>query len=341
MNSGSRNASTYGFKLNFLTKLQNTKTQDNRTNMLHFLADLLETKHPQWVNFKDDLKSVSKARRVCDDQLSKQLRGMKKSLGNLKRELEFHKTPESLDDQFGTRMSAFLEVAEDQYNKLETAYQSMGKYVTELITYYGEDPKKTNIEDFFSDIITFCNDFEAARAENAKIRDAKKREEKQKEMKEMEKMKREKEKETSKGYGKILDDQGEGEGVLDDILIGLKTGKAYRDRPVRTKQRQPRDGAKGKRSNTGLTPKKSDGDSLNDILTSTPAGGNTRTRSRGNNSNNPSSRATEALERVKALVRESEKESERERERERERKRERDILLLQNYSRARKIILNS
>ena len=43
---------------------------------------------------QDDLRNLEKARRVSDDQLSKQLRGMKKSLNNLKKELEFHKNPE-------------------------------------------------------------------------------------------------------------------------------------------------------------------------------------------------------------------------------------------------------
>ena len=46
--------------------------------------------------FQDDLRNLEKARRVSDDQLSKQLRGMKKSLGNLKKELEYHKNPERL-----------------------------------------------------------------------------------------------------------------------------------------------------------------------------------------------------------------------------------------------------
>ena len=36
------------------------------------------------------------------------------------------------------------------------------RQVKEIIAFYGEDPKKTNAEDFFSDIVTFCNDFEVS-----------------------------------------------------------------------------------------------------------------------------------------------------------------------------------
>ena len=66
----------------------------------------------------------------------------------------------SIDDRFGTEMNAFLEYANDEYEKLEATYTNMGKCVAEIITFYGEDPKKTNAEEFFSDIVTFCNDFE-------------------------------------------------------------------------------------------------------------------------------------------------------------------------------------
>ena len=66
----------------------------------------------------------------------------------------------SIDDRFGTEMNAFLEYANDEYEKLEATYTNMGKCVAEIITFYGEDPKKTNPEEFFSDIVTFCNDFE-------------------------------------------------------------------------------------------------------------------------------------------------------------------------------------
>ena len=57
-------------------------------------------------------------------------------------------------------MNAFLEYANDEYEKLEATYTNMGKCVAEIISFYGEDPKKTNAEEFFSDIVTFCNDFE-------------------------------------------------------------------------------------------------------------------------------------------------------------------------------------
>ena len=57
-------------------------------------------------------------------------------------------------------MNVFLEYANEEYEKLEATYTNMGKCVQEIITFFGEDPKKTTAEDFFGDIVTFCGDFE-------------------------------------------------------------------------------------------------------------------------------------------------------------------------------------
>ena len=115
---------------------------------------------------------------------------------------------------------------------------------------------------------------QTARVENTKMKEAKKREEKQKELKEKEKRRKEqKEKERFKikshtdsfphsfydrfwespcmvqlqilnhSYRKdfIIDQQGEGEGVLDDLMDALKTGQAYNRDNRRQKPRQTRE----------------------------------------------------------------------------------------------------
>ena len=66
----------------------------------------------------------------------------------------------SLNDRFATEMGAFLEFANEEYEKLNATYQNMGKCISEIIVFYGEDPKRTSVEDFFNDIVAFCNEFE-------------------------------------------------------------------------------------------------------------------------------------------------------------------------------------
>ncbi len=49
INGGTYRGGAYGFKLDILTKLQDTKSSDNKTTLLHYLATLIINKYN--VNF--------------------------------------------------------------------------------------------------------------------------------------------------------------------------------------------------------------------------------------------------------------------------------------------------
>ena len=58
MNAGSRNAQSFGFDIDFLLKLRDTKTSDNSQTLLHFIADLVENdpEYRKIKGFQDDLQ---------------------------------------------------------------------------------------------------------------------------------------------------------------------------------------------------------------------------------------------------------------------------------------------
>uniref|UniRef100_A0AAY5EMC9 Diaphanous-related formin 3 n=1 Tax=Electrophorus electricus TaxID=8005 RepID=A0AAY5EMC9_ELEEL len=64
MNAGSRNAQSYGFDLSSLCKLRDTKSVDQKSTLLHFLAEVCEEKYPDVLKFTDDLQHVDRASRV-------------------------------------------------------------------------------------------------------------------------------------------------------------------------------------------------------------------------------------------------------------------------------------
>lgn len=51
-------AGAYGFKLEFLTKLADTKTSDNKSTLLHYLVASIERKFPDLIDFPQELRSV-------------------------------------------------------------------------------------------------------------------------------------------------------------------------------------------------------------------------------------------------------------------------------------------
>ncbi len=61
MNAGSRNQQSFGFELSYLTKLNATKSADQKTTLLHFLASTVESKYPDVTDFTTELRNIEEA----------------------------------------------------------------------------------------------------------------------------------------------------------------------------------------------------------------------------------------------------------------------------------------
>ncbi|EPQ08844.1 Protein diaphanous like protein 2 [Myotis brandtii] len=61
MNSGSRNAQSLGFKINFLCKIRDTKSSDQKTTLLHFIAEICEEKYRDILKFPEELEHIESA----------------------------------------------------------------------------------------------------------------------------------------------------------------------------------------------------------------------------------------------------------------------------------------
>ena len=61
MNAGGKNARAIGFEISFLPKLMSTKTVDNKSTLLHFIADKMGEKFPESAKFYTDLLNIDKA----------------------------------------------------------------------------------------------------------------------------------------------------------------------------------------------------------------------------------------------------------------------------------------
>ena len=61
MNAGSRNQQSFGFDLNYLTKLSSTKSADQKSTLLHFLASAVETRFIEVKDFASELRNIEEA----------------------------------------------------------------------------------------------------------------------------------------------------------------------------------------------------------------------------------------------------------------------------------------
>ncbi|XP_054706244.1 protein diaphanous-like [Uloborus diversus] len=231
MNAGSRNEQAVGFEINFLTKLNSTKAIDHKTTLLHYVVEVVEKKHPDALNFAEELMHVDRAARVSSEQIQKNLSQMKKSVNQLETDLKTFR-PHNDKDRFAEVMTSFLAEASAQYEILENMFKQMEKLFEELSVFFAFDPKKYASDEFFSDIKTFKDMFLEAYKDNLHVREVEEKLRRAKEAKE----KAEKEKQERLAKKKQLIDINSGEdqeGVMDSLLEALKTGSAFSQKPRR------------------------------------------------------------------------------------------------------------
>lgn len=233
LNSGSNRGGAYGFEISFLPKLVATKAEDNKTTLLHFLADTVEKKAPDALNFYEELHHVDRASRISPEQLQKSLEVMKRSISDLDKDLRIFK-PHNSEDRFGEIMSKFLKDAQERFQLLQTMFGKMEKLYKNLATYYAFDPKTYTMDEFFTDIKTFKDQFIGAHKENAKLRE---QEEKMRRAY-LEREKREVERQKKLQFHNMQSNEMNGDddkGLMDNLMSRLESGAAFALKPRRTR----------------------------------------------------------------------------------------------------------
>ncbi|XP_034437174.1 protein diaphanous homolog 3-like isoform X3 [Hippoglossus hippoglossus] len=232
MNAGSRNAQSYGFDLSSLCKLKDTKSADQKTTLLHFLAHVCEQDVPDVVKFVEDLQHVDRASRVSAENLEKSLRQMERQLLQLERDLDTFSSADDPNDMFLTKMESFSKVAREQYGKLVIMHSNMETLYRNLLEYFAVDPKKTSVEELFTDLSNFRSMFAQALKENLKQRESEEKQRRARAAKE--KAEREKQERQQKKR-RLLEVTAENDetGVMDSLLEALQSGAAFRDRRKR------------------------------------------------------------------------------------------------------------
>lgn len=232
MNSGSRNAQSLGFKINFLCKIKDTKSADQKTTLLHFLAEICDEQHRDILKFPEELEHVESASKVSAQILKSNLVAMEQSILHLESNIKNFPKAESLHDKFVEKMMSFTQNAREQYDKLSTMHSNMLKLYESLGEYFIFDPNIVTIEEFFGDLNTFRTLFLEALKENHKrkeMEEKSRRAKLAKEKAEQEKLERQKKKK------QLIDINKEGDetGVMDNLLEALQSGAAFRDRRKR------------------------------------------------------------------------------------------------------------
>jgi diaphanous protein len=153
---------------------------------------------------------------------------MKASVNNTELDLKNYKRSTDKNDIYFDMMEAFVKEALSRYETLECMFNKMNDVYKELADFYAFEVSKYPLGEFFTDLKTFCTQFQQCADENIKLKET---EEKIKRSEE-ERQQREKEKQARKTKKdeimKQSSKQGGGEtGVMDNLLEALQSGKLF------------------------------------------------------------------------------------------------------------------
>uniref|UniRef100_A0A8C1ZVI1 Formin-like 1a n=1 Tax=Cyprinus carpio TaxID=7962 RepID=A0A8C1ZVI1_CYPCA len=146
MNSCKRGAA-YGFRLQSLDLLLDTKSTDRTQTLMHFIANMVQEKYPELASFHTELRFVDKAALVSLDSVLQDVRSLERGMEGTKKEFLVQDDIPALKEFVKANSDALDSLVKDGKTAQE-AYMS-------VVEYYGENPKTTQPSMFFPLFVRF------------------------------------------------------------------------------------------------------------------------------------------------------------------------------------------
>ncbi|XP_077026937.1 formin-like protein 3 isoform X4 [Tamandua tetradactyla] len=156
MNSSKRGA-VYGFKLQSLDLLLDTKSTDRKMTLLHFIALTVKEKYPDLANFWHELHFVEKAAAVSLENVLLDVKELGRGMELIRRECSLHDN---------SVLRNFLSTNESKLDKLQRDAKTAEEAYNAVVRYFGESPKTTPPSVFFPVFVRFIRSYKEAEQEN-------------------------------------------------------------------------------------------------------------------------------------------------------------------------------
>ncbi|MEQ2220991.1 hypothetical protein ILYODFUR_011203 [Ilyodon furcidens] len=156
MNSSKRGAA-YGFRLQSLDLLLETKSTDRSQTLLHFITNIILEKYPDLVNFHTDLHFIDKAALVSLDSILQDIRSLERGMEMTKKEFLVQDDSPVLKEFIKTNSEHLESLIKDS----KTAQEA---YVS-VVEYFGENPKTMQPSMFFPLFGRFIKAYKTAQQE--------------------------------------------------------------------------------------------------------------------------------------------------------------------------------
>jgi len=155
MNSSKRGA-VYGFKLQSLDALADTKSADKKWTLLHYIVNVLDSYYPDAKCFYNELRYVDRACKASFENILSDVNQIKRGMQMTEKQFEVS-GDEILKKFISTNRSKVDKIIQDTETAKE-AYENVVKY-------FGETPKTMPPETFFPMVSRFIEAYKKAEKE--------------------------------------------------------------------------------------------------------------------------------------------------------------------------------
>ncbi|ESO06680.1 hypothetical protein HELRODRAFT_155739 [Helobdella robusta] len=220
MNSCKRGA-VYGFRLQSLDMLTDTKSNDKKITLLHFIVKSVREKFPDILTFDCEIRHLEKAAPVSLENILSDISELDKGMELTRREYEHRK-----DRDVPIILKDFVSNADDKIKKLKIEAKQAQDIYSQVVEYFGENVKTLSPSTFFNLFLRFIKAFKVARfsfiPEETVVGELKQKQQRIREK-------------------KVLNRDEIGHGTLEDILTNLKSEPYRRADAVRRSMRKKSD----------------------------------------------------------------------------------------------------
>ncbi|XP_014471833.1 PREDICTED: formin-like protein CG32138 isoform X3 [Dinoponera quadriceps] len=163
--NSSKRGPAYGFKLQSLDTLLDTKSTDKRMCLLHYIVATVRVKFPELINFESELMYIDKAATVSLENITTDVHELEKGMDLVRKEFELRGK-----EKHNTVLRDFLNNSEEKLRRLKLDARTAGEAFRECVEFFGESPRQADANTFFSLLVRFARAFKAADQENEQRR---------------------------------------------------------------------------------------------------------------------------------------------------------------------------
>jgi len=153
LNSNKRGPA-YGFKLQSLDTLIDTKSTDKRSSLLHYIVATIRAKFPELLNFESELYGTDKAASVALENVVADVQELEKGMDLVRKEAELR-----VKGAQTHILRDFLNNSEDKLKKIKSDLRHAQEAFKECVEYFGDSSRNADAAAFFALIVRFTRAF--------------------------------------------------------------------------------------------------------------------------------------------------------------------------------------